>query len=44
MYMAFLGALLGVMITQFTLLWYKLGRLEGQLQKLNDKHREGSND
>ena len=33
------GILLGVMVTQFALLWYKMGRVEGHLRELNNLKR-----
>lgn len=40
---ALVGSLLVVIIGQFSLLWYRLGKIEQQLKHLNNKPKGGNN-
>ena len=41
---ALIGSLIGIVIVQFSLLWYRLGKVEQKLQDLNRKVKGGEPD
>lgn len=37
---AIVGAMFGMVVLQFSALWYRMGRIEGQLRKMNGGDRK----
>jgi len=38
---ALLGSLIGVIVVQFSFLWYRIGKLEGRIKALNNNLKGG---